>query len=357
VTTRRRVLVTGHHGYIGAILVRMLTQAGYETVGLDADFFATELFIGKPTNIPSLSRDLRDVQARDLAGFDAVLHLAALSNDPLGDLNPELTYEINHRATMRLASLAKNAGVRRFLFSSSCSMYGAARPGMLDESAPFKPVTPYAESKVLVEGELTNLADDRFSPVFLRNTTAFGVSPFMRFDIVLNNLVAWAYTTGKVQIHSDGTPWRPLIHIEDICRAFIAALEAPDETIHNQAFNVGITEENYQVRDLARIVQETVPGCVIEYSSTGGPDPRSYRVNFGKIKDMLPGFQPKWDVRRGAQELYAACQEAKLTLEDFDGPRFKRITHIRKMLADGRIDSQLRWKSVLPVAVPAASNS
>jgi nucleoside-diphosphate-sugar epimerase len=204
----------------------MLTQAGYETVGLDADFFATELFIGKPTSIPSLSRDLRDVQARDLAGFDAVLHLAALSNDPLGDLNPELTYEINHRATMRLASLAKNAGVRRFLFSSSCSMYGAARPGMLDESAPFKPVTPYAESKVLVEGELTNLADDHFSPVFLRNTTAFGVSPFMRFDIVLNNLVACAITTGRILLKSDGTPWRPIVHIEDIGRAFIAALHA-----------------------------------------------------------------------------------------------------------------------------------
>jgi nucleoside-diphosphate-sugar epimerase len=352
-----RVLVTGHHGYIGSVLVRLLREVGYEVVGLDSDFFASNRFVGRVTEVPTLKRDLRDVEAADLAGFDAVLHLAALSNDPLGDLNPQLTYEINYRATMKLASLAKKVGVRRFLFSSSCSMYGAARSEMLDESAPFRPVTPYAESKVLVEGELGSLADENFSPVFLRNTTAYGVSPFMRFDIVLNNLVAWAYTTGRVQIQSDGTPWRPLIHIEDICRAFIAVLEAPDETIHNQAFNVGITEENYQVRDLARIVQETVPGCVIEYSSTGGPDPRSYRVNFAKIKDILPGFQPKWNVRRGAQELYAACQEAKLTLEDFDGPRFKRITHIRKMLADGRIDSQLRWKSVLPVAVPAVSNS
>lgn len=353
----QRVLVTGHHGYIGALLVRMLCQAGHEVVGLDADFFANELFVGKPVNVPSLGRDLRDVQANDLSGFDAVLHLAALSNDPLGDLNPQLTYEINHRATMKLALLAKKAGVRRFLFSSSCSMYGAAGSEMLDESAPFRPVTPYAESKVLVEGELGSLADENFSPVFLRNTTAYGVSPFMRFDIVLNNLVAWAYTTGKVQIHSDGTPWRPLIHIEDICRAFLAALEAPVEIVHNQAFNVGITEENYQVRDLARIVQETVPGCVIEYSATGGPDPRSYRVNFAKIKEMLPGFQPKWNARRGAQELYAACQEAKLTLDDFDGPRFKRITHIRKMLADGRLDSQLRWISAAPAAVSAVSNS
>lgn len=352
-----RVLVTGHHGYIGSVLVRLLREVGHDVIGLDSDFFANNRFVGLVTEVPTLKRDLRDVEAADLAGFDAVLHLAALSNDPLGDLNPQLTYEINYRATMKLASLAKKSGLRRFLFSSSCSMYGAARSEMLDESAPFRPVTPYAESKVLVEGELGSLADENFSPVFLRNTTAYGVSPFMRFDIVLNNLVAWAYTTGKIQIQSDGTPWRPLIHIEDICRAFLAVLEAPIEVVHNQAFNVGITEENYQVRDVARVVQETVPGCVIEYSPAGGPDPRSYRVNFGKIKDMLPGFRPKWNVRRGAQELYAACQEAKLTLDDFDGPRFKRITHIRKMLAEHRLDSQLRWTSALPVAVPAASKS
>lgn len=351
----QRVLVTGHHGYIGAVLVRMLCQAKHEPVGLDADYFAHERFVGEIPKIPSLHRDLRDVQASDLEGFDAVLHLAALSNDPLGDLNPRLTYEINHVATMRLAQLAKGAGVRRFLFSSSCSMYGAAGSAMLDESAPFNPVTPYAESKVLVERELTALADQNFSPVFLRNTTAYGVSPFMRFDIVLNNLVAWAYATGKVQIQSDGTPWRPLIHIEDICRAFIAALEAPRETIHNQAFNVGITEENFQVRELAEIVAETVPGCTIEYSPGGGPDPRSYRVNFSKIKNALPAFQPRWNVRFGARELYAACQEAKVSVEDFDGPRFKRITHIRKLLAEGCLDSNLRWTNPVPVTIPAAS--
>jgi nucleoside-diphosphate-sugar epimerase len=322
---------------------------------LDADYFANERFVGETANIAGFRRDLRDVQPSDLEGFDAVLHLAALSNDPLGDLNPQLTYEVNHLATMQLARLAKQAGVRRFLFSSSCSMYGAAGSAMLDESAPFNPVTPYAESKVLVERELTALADQNFSPVFLRNTTAYGVSPFMRFDIVLNNLVAWAYATGRVQIQSDGTPWRPLIHIEDICRAFIAALEAPRETIHNQAFNVGITEENFQVRDLAEIVKETVSGCVIDYSANGGPDPRSYRVNFGKIKAALPGFQPKWHVRLGAQELYAACQRAKLSLQDFDGPRFKRITHIRKLLAEGCLDSNLRWTSTVPATVPAAS--
>jgi nucleoside-diphosphate-sugar epimerase len=345
-----RVLITGHHGYIGAVLARMLAQTTHEVVGLDSDFFAQNRFVGDVAEIPGLRKDLRDVERRDLVGFDAVLHLAALSNDPLGDLNPRLTYEINHLATMRLATLAKQAGVRRFLFSSSCSMYGAAGSAMLTEHAPFNPVTPYAESKVFVEKELGDLASQNFSPVFLRNTTAYGVSPFMRFDVVLNNLVAWAVTTGNIKIQSDGTPWRPLVHIEDICGAFMAALVAPQEAIHNQAFNVGITEENYQVRDLAEIVRETVPGCQLQYSPDGGPDPRSYRVDFGKIKNHLPGFAPKWNVRRGAQELYDACREANLKLEDFDGPRFKRITHIRKLLASGQLDSQLRWSSAVPAS-------
>jgi nucleoside-diphosphate-sugar epimerase len=347
---RNRILLTGHHGYIGAVLARVLIEAGYDVTGLDSDLFAQNRFIGKVADIPYLQKDLRDVQANDLKGFSAVVHLAALSNDPLGDLNPQLTYEINYRATMALAQLAKEAGVSRFLFSSSCSMYGAAGSEMLSEDADFNPVTPYAESKVLVERELTLLADANFSPVFLRNTTAYGVSPFMRFDIVLNNLVAWAHTTGRVLIQSDGTPWRPLIHIEDICRAFQAVLEAPREAIHNQAFNVGITEENYQVRDLAEIVRETVPGCRIEYSADGGPDPRSYRVNFSKIKNALPGFLPQWNARLGAQELYKACREADLNLEDFDGPRFKRIVHIRKLLAAGQLDPQLRWRAAVPVA-------
>jgi nucleoside-diphosphate-sugar epimerase len=345
-----RVLVTGHHGYIGSVLVRMVAKSDHEVLGLDSDFFARNRFVGDVVEIPSLHKDLRDVERRDLVGIDAVLHLAALSNDPLGDLNPRLTYEINHLATMRLAGLAKQAGVRRFLFSSSCSMYGAAGSAMLTEDASFHPVTPYAESKVFVEQELGELASTNFSPVFLRNTTAYGVSPFMRFDVVLNNLVAWACTTGSIKIQSDGTPWRPLVHVEDICRAFMAALVAPQETIHNQAFNVGITEENYQVRELAEIVREIVPGCNLEYASGGGPDPRSYRVDFTKIKNLLPGFAPQWNVRRGAQELYDACRQANLKLEDFDGPRFKRITHIRKLLAAGQLDSQLRWTSAVPAA-------
>jgi nucleoside-diphosphate-sugar epimerase len=345
-----RVLVTGHHGYIGAVLVRMLAKTDHEVVGLDSDFFAHNRFVGDVVEIPTLHKDLRDVEHCDLVGIDAVLHLAALSNDPLGDLNPRLTYEINHLATMRLAGLAKQAGVKRFLFSSSCSMYGAAGSAMLTEDASFHPVTPYAESKVFVEQELGELACPSFSPVFLRNTTAYGVSPFMRFDVVLNNLVAWAVTTGSIKIQSDGTPWRPLVHVEDICRAFMAALVAPQETIHNQAFNVGITEENYQVRDLAEIVREIVPGCNIEYASGGGPDPRSYRVDFSKIKHHLPGFAPQWNVRRGAQELYDACRQSNLKLEDFDGARFKRITHIRKLLASGQLDSQLRWTSAVPAS-------
>jgi nucleoside-diphosphate-sugar epimerase len=347
-----RVLVTGHHGYIGAIMVKMLAKTtAHEVVGLDSDFFSQNRFVGEVVNVPSLRKDLRDIEQSDLAGFDAVMHLAALSNDPLGDLNPQLTYEINHHSTMRLATLAKQAGVSRFLFSSSCSMYGAAGSAMLTEDATFNPVTPYADSKVLVEKQLGALASDSFSPVSLRNTTAYGVSPFMRFDIVLNNLVAYAVTTGNITIQSDGTPWRPLIHIEDICRAFIAALVAPREAIHNQAFNVGITEENYQVRDLAEIVRQTVPGCKLQYSPDGGPDPRSYRVDFTKVKTQLPGFAPEWNVRRGAQELYEACKQANLTWNDFDGPRFKRILHIRKLLAAGQLDEMLRWKSAVPATV------
>jgi len=254
-----------------------------------------------------------------------------------------LTYDINYKASVRLAQLAKQAGVPRFMFSSSCSTYGAAGQEFLTEEATFNPVTPYAHSKVLVEKEVAPLADKSFSPTYLRNTTAYGVSPYLRFDIVLNNLVAWAMTTGRVLIKSDGSPWRPMVHIEDICRAFLAVLEAPRELIHNQAFNVGITEENYQIRDMAEIVRQTVPGCHIEYSPDGGPDTRCYRVDFSKIKRTLPNFQPKWNLQLGAQELYKACKDADLKLEDFEGPRYKRIDHIRRLLATGQLDANLRW--------------
>jgi len=346
-----RVLVTGHHGYIGVLLVPMLQNAGHDVVGLDTDLFVDSLFKGPLPKVRSIVKDLRDVERHDLEGFDAICHLAALSNDPLGNINPQLTYEINHHGSVNLAKLAKAAGVKRFLFSSSCSTYGAASQDvLLTEEAEFNPVTPYGHSKVLVERDVRELADKTFSPTYLRNTTAYGVSQLLRFDLVVNNLVAWAITTGKVMIKSDGTPWRPLVHIEDICRAFLAILEAPCDAVHNQAFNVGITEENYQVRDLAQIVKETVPNCEIEYSADGGPDKRCYRVDFSKIKREVPTFKPQWNVRRGAKELYDTCRQADLTLEDFEGPKFKRIDHIKRLMAAELLDENLRWRTPVPAA-------
>lgn len=339
-----RILVTGHNGYIGAVMTPMLIAAGHEVVGLDSDLYAQCTFGDDTQNIPSLKKDIRDVELSDLDGFDAVLHLAGLSNDPLGDLNPELTYEINHTASVRLAKLSKEAGIKRFIFSSSCSIYGVAGENMVTEEAEFHPVTPYGISKMLVEGEVAKLADADFSPTFLRNATAYGVSPRLRFDLVLNNLVAWAFTTGRVYIKSDGTPWRPIVHIEDISHAFIAALGAPRELVHNQAFNVGINGENYRVREIAEIVKETVPGCHIEYAEDAGPDKRCYRVDCSKLARMLPEFKPQWNARRGAAQLYAAYKKTGLSLEDFEGPRYKRIGHIKKLLSMGSLDETLRWK-------------
>jgi nucleoside-diphosphate-sugar epimerase len=323
----------------------MLIAKAHEVVGLDSDLFERCTFGDGIQNIPELKKDIRDVEVADLDGFDAVIHLAGLSNDPLGDLNPELTYEINHAASVRLASLAKEAGVTRFIFSSSCSNYGAGGENFLNEESQFNPVTPYGISKVRVEQDVAKLADSNFSPTFLRNATAYGVSPRLRFDLVLNNLVAWAFTTGRVYIKSDGTPWRPIVHIEDISRAFIAVLHAPREVVHNQAFNVGRNEDNYRIRELAEIVEETVPGCSIEYAQDAGPDKRCYRVDCSKIVRTLPEFKPQWNARKGAQELYAAYQNVGLTLEDFEGARYKRIAHIQQLLSSDRLDETLRWKT------------
>jgi nucleoside-diphosphate-sugar epimerase len=347
--------VTGHEGYIGTVLVPMLLAAGHEPAGLDSNIFERCTFGNGIVDIPSIRKDVRDVTIEDVEGFDAILHLAGLSNDPLGDLNPELTYEINHLASVRLAKLAKEAGVKRFVFSSSCSNYGAGGEDLLTEESAFNPVTPYGESKVRVEQDVAKLADARFCPTFLRNATAFGVSPRLRFDLVLNNLVAWAYSTGRVLIKSDGTPWRPIVHIEDISRAFIAVLEAPEHLVHNEAFNVGRNEDNYRVRELAEIVKETVPGTEIEYAAGAGPDKRCYRVDCGKIRRVLPAFQPVWDARKGASELFETYQRIGLKVEEFEGIRYKRIAHIRALMADGALDETLRVTALEPATATMAT--
>lgn len=341
-----RVLVTGHAGYIGAVLIPVLHGEGHEVVGLDSMLFdgCDLLDVERPDRL--ITRDLRDVSAADLADVDAVVHLGALSNDPLGDLNPHVTYDINRDASIHLAGLTKAAGITRFVFASSCSLYGAGvGDDLLDENAAFNPVTPYGESKIQVEQALAGLADDEFSPTYMRNATAYGVSPRQRLDIVVNNLTAWATVTGKIRLQSDGSPWRPLVHVRDICEAVRAVLAAPREIVHNEAFNVGRTEENYQIRDVATIVGDVVAGAEVTFAEGAGADIRDYRVTFDKIARTLPDFSPRWTVHAGAEELHRTFVEVGLREEHLEGPSYIRLRRLAELIDSGRLSTDVRWLS------------
>jgi nucleoside-diphosphate-sugar epimerase len=338
-----KVLITGHNGYIGTLLAPMLVEAGHDVFGIDSYFFEDCHFGASIPDIPALKLDIRDMELHNLFGYDAVINLAGLSNDPLGDMNPDCTYAINYHATMNIAHLAKQAGVQRFIHASTCSIYGASGDDFLTEDACFKPVTPYGEAKMLVERDLALLTSDNFSPTFLRSGTAYGKSPKLRGDLVINNLLGYAVTTGEILLKSDGTPWRPLVHVEDIAIAFKAALEAPRDLIHNQAFNVGITSENFMVRQLAEMVESCVPGSRIRYAEGAGPDKRNYRVNCDKIADQLPGFAPRWTAEAGIKDLAMAYIQNKTDYNELIGSKYLRVKQIKELQNTDRLSDDLYW--------------
>ncbi|HLD60850.1 MAG TPA: SDR family oxidoreductase [Patescibacteria group bacterium] len=342
----KTILVTGHLGYIGSILTTLLKRGGYAVVGLDTGYFKDCSFSTEDAMPPDyeIIKDVRKITAEDLAGIHAVCHLAALSNDPSGELNPGLTEEINYQASARLAELAKRAGAERFLFSSSCSMYGKSGDAPVDETCAQNPITAYARSKVQTEQALSNLADESFSPIYLRNATAYGVTPRMRLDLVVNNLMTWAVSTGKVHIMSDGTPWRPIVHAEDIARAFVALLEAPREKVHNEAFNIGANEENYQVREIAEAVAKVVPGSTVTFSDTPDKDSRSYRVSFDKLAKALPEFKFKWNLHSGAEQLFKHFTSTKLPGDALTHRHFIRLRQLKHLLENNHVDERLYWR-------------
>lgn len=343
-----QVLVTGIDGYIGSVLAPMLMQSGYDVVGLDTGYYRDGWLYNDPARVSvfpkMISKDLRRVDADDVRGFDAIVHLAELSNDPLGENSPAVTHAINHKGTVRLAELAKEVGAQRFVYTSSCSVYGLGSGDFLTENDSVNPQTAYAQCKVLVERDIAQLADDSFCPTFLRNATAYGASPRMRFDIVLNNLCGWAWITKKIAMTSDGTPWRPLTHILDICYAILCTLDAPRESVFNEIFNVGHNADNYQIREIAAIVAEVFPNCVLSTGSSGG-DERSYRVSFDKIHEHLPNFRCKWNARKGAQQLRDLFERIEMPKEIFEFRAFTRLKQLEFLIRTRQIDREFYWRT------------